>query len=167
MGLDCDKFTKYFVCPKCDTIYKFEDCYFERFGRTEIRKCSHIAQPNHRQVFRRKECGEALLKDLLLKDYILVIYIIYILKKFISRSEFTMNCELWRKRKVPSNFLTDIFDGRVWKDFMYIDNEPFLAAPNNYAFMLNNDWFQPFKHSIYMVVMNLPRELIFKEKMFS
>lgn len=56
----------------------------------------------------------------------------------------------------------------MWKDFMYIGGEPFLAAPNNFALMLNVDWFQPFKHSlysvgaIYIVFMNLPRELRFK-----
>jgi hypothetical protein len=50
---------------------------------------------------------------------------------------------------------------------MYIGGKPFFAAPYNYAFMLNVDWFQPFKHSIYSVgaiylaFMNLPRELRF------
>ncbi|XP_020894762.2 uncharacterized protein LOC110233779 [Exaiptasia diaphana] len=78
------------------------------------------------------------------------------------------NCELWRKRNIPKGFLADVFDGKVWKDFMYIEGKPFLAEPRNYALMLNVDWFQPFKHSIYsvgalyMVFMNLPRELRFK-----
>lgn len=46
--------------------------------------------------------------------------------------------------------------------------EAFLAVPRNYAFMLNVDWFQPFKHSLYrasalyMVLMNLPRSERFK-----
>ena len=49
-----------------------------------------------------------------------------------------------------------------------MDGEAFLAVPRNYAFMLNVDWFQPFKHSLYsvgalyMVLMNLPRSERFK-----
>lgn len=49
-----------------------------------------------------------------------------------------------------------------------MDGEAFLAVLRNYAFMLNVDWFQPFKHSLYsvgalyMVLMNLPRSERFK-----
>lgn len=179
LGLHDDKFTKYVVCPKCDSIYRFEDCFFERLGQTEIEKCSHVSQDNHRQEYRRKKCGEPLLKEVILKNGVKRLYprkvycynsVINTLKSFISRPGFTMNCELWRQRNVPTNFLADIFDGQVWKDFMYIDGEPFLAVPNNYSFMLNIDWFQPYKHSLYsvgvmyMVIMNLPRELRFKEE---
>ena len=48
--------------------------------------------------------------------------------------------------------------------------KPYLVALRNYAFMLNVDWFQPFKHSVYsegvlyMVLMNLPRAERFKPK---
>ncbi len=84
------------------------------------------------------------------------------------RPDFALKCELWRKRDVPRNFLADIFDGNVWKDWQYVEGQPFLASPNNFAFMLNVDWFQPYEHSIYsvgalyMVVMNLPRAERFK-----
>ena len=79
-----------------------------------------------------------------------------------------MKCEMWRNRKVPNGFLADIFDGRVWKEWQVINGEPFLSAPRNFAFMLNVDWFQPFKHSLYsvgalyLVLMNLPRSERFK-----
>ena len=73
-----------------------------------------------------------------------------------------------RERGVPVGFLADVFDGRVWKEWQYFNGEPFLAGPRNYAFMLNVDWFQPFKHSLYcvgalyMVLINLPRAERFK-----
>ena len=49
-----------------------------------------------------------------------------------------------------------------------MDGEVFLEVPRNYAFMLNVDWFQPFKNSfyrvsaLYMVLINLPRSERFK-----
>uniref|UniRef100_A0A1A7YTN3 Transposase domain-containing protein n=1 Tax=Iconisemion striatum TaxID=60296 RepID=A0A1A7YTN3_9TELE len=67
-------------------------------------------------------------------------------------------------------FLADVYDGQVWKEHQYINGEPFLAEPNNFALMLNVDWFQPFKNApysvgaIYLVILNLPREERFKEE---
>ena len=177
LGLNQDQFTKFVVCTKCDSLYKFEECYMERLGRTVIKNCSFVSQENHRQLFRRTPCGEPLLKEVVLKNgkkrlYPLKVYcynsIIENLKKLVTRPGFIINCESWRSRNVPHGFLADIFDGQVWKDYMYIQGGPFLASPQNYAFMLNVDWFQPFKHSLYsvgalyMVFMNLPRELRFK-----
>ena len=84
------------------------------------------------------------------------------------RPGFAVKCELWRNRGIPNGFRCDVFDGRIWKEWQYVEGEVFLAVPRNYAFMLNVDWFQPFKHSIYsagalyMVLMNLPRVERFK-----
>ena len=50
------------------------------------------------------------------------------------------------------------------------DGKPFLSQPHNFAFTINLDWFQPFKHSkysigaIYLTVMNLPRSLRNKQE---
>ena len=50
----------------------------------------------------------------------------------------------------------------------YFDGVPFLANPCNFALMLNVDWIQPYKHSvysvgiIYLVILNLPREERYK-----
>lgn len=47
---------------------------------------------------------------------------------------------------------------------MCVENVPFLSLPYNYAFSLNVDWFQPFKHTqhsvgiMYLAVQNLPRK---------
>ena len=56
----------------------------------------------------------------------------------------------------------------MWRDFLYVGREPLLAAERSLAFMINVDWFQPFKFSrysvgvIYLVLMNLPRNEQFK-----
>ena len=45
---------------------------------------------------------------------------------------------------------------------MYINGNPFLDEPYSFAFSINVDWFQPFKHTtdsvgaIYLSILNLP-----------
>ena len=69
---------------------------------------------------------------------------------------------------MPAGWLTDVYDGKLWKDWMQINDVPFLRVPGNLMLMLNLDWFQPYKHSpysvgvIYLVIQNLPRRLRFK-----
>ena len=64
----------------------------------------------------------------------------------------------------------DVYDGKVWKDFMTVEGVPFLSAPFNFALQLNVNWFQPFKHTqhsegvIYLSILNLPREDRFLKK---
>ena len=67
--------------------------------------------------------------------------------------------------------MCDIYNGQVWQEFQYVGGTPFLAAPYNLAFMLNIDWFTPYKHTpyysvsaIYLIVMNLPRSQRFKRE---
>ena len=63
--------------------------------------------------------------------------------------------------KIP-NVLGDIYDGRIWEDF--------LAQKYSWCLALNVDWFQPFSHvtdsvgALYMVILNLPRELRYKRE---
>lgn len=72
-------------------------------------------------------------------------------------------CETWRKRNVPDGWLTDFYDGKLWKQWMSVDSVPLLQTPGNLALMLNLDWFQPFNHTqysvgvVYLFVQNLPR----------
>ena len=63
------------------------------------------------------------------------------LKQFLQRPGFETKCKMWRRTDVPDRFLAAIFDGRDWKEWQYVDGNPHLAAPRNYAFMLNVDWF--------------------------
>ena len=177
LGIDQDKFVKYVVCPKCHQMYNFNDCYETVRGTKVARKCPFVQFPNHRQHFRRTQCGEPLLKEVSLKSGETTLYpfkvycynsVIANLQYFLQRPGFAAKCEMWRNRDIPDGYLADIFDGRIWKEWQYVSGEPFLSAPRNYGFMLNVDWFQPFKHSLYsvgalyMVLMNLPRTERFK-----
>ena len=51
LGIDQDKFIKYVVCPKCDTLYKFDDCYELQNRKRVSRKCTFIEFPNTGSIF--------------------------------------------------------------------------------------------------------------------
>lgn len=65
---------------------------------------------------------------------------------------------------VPFGTMSDVYDGRIWKEFLNPKGLPFLSLPYNFALALNVDWYQPFKRSIYscgamyVTMLNLPRE---------
>ena len=179
IGLVNDAFVKYVVCPKCHALYEFENSYHSVGMNRVSSKCSFVKFPNHRQRWRRQSCGATLLKEVTLKCGTTKLYphkvycytsIIESLRVLVKRLDFTAHCELWRQREVRSvaQVVCDVFDGRIWRDFQNNDGVPFLATPRNYAFMLNVDWMQPFKHTIYsvgvmyLVLMNLPRSERFK-----
>lgn len=86
------------------------------------------------------------------------------------RSGFLEKCEQWRHQNIPDFVTGDVYDGRIWQDFQYVNGQPFLAEPNHFSLMMNVDWYQPCKHApcsvgvIYLVVLNLPREERFKDE---
>ena len=96
--------------------------------------------------------------------------IVQSLQSLISRPNFLTNCEEWRHRINDTELLCDIYDGRVWKEFLVVDGKPFLSEPHNFAYSLNIDWFQPFKHvtdsvgAIYISILNLLRYLCYKSE---
>ena len=68
--------------------------------------------------------------------------------------------------------LSDIYDGRIWKEFKDPNEDRLFfrhdVSDSNLGIMLNLDWFQPFDNSqysvrvIYGVICNLPRSERFK-----
>ena len=82
----------------------------------------------------------------------------------IKRKDFFKKCELWRTRQQHPGIYSDIYDGKIWAEFQDPDGIPFLSLPYNYAFQLNVDWFNPYKHTkhsegaIYLSILNLPRQ---------
>ena len=79
------------------------------------------------------------------------------LQEMLNRPQFLELCEAWRS---ADDKYCDVYDGKVWKDFMNYEGKAFLSAPFNFGLI---DWFQPFNHTqhsegvIYLTVMNLPR----------
>jgi len=174
---DRDAFHKFVVCPNCNAIYKYSDAVEKIGTRTVPKCCTYTEYPNPSQARMRSPCNTVLTKRVTLKGskQILVpkkIYpyrsVIKSLEQLVKRRQFLELCEQWRQRHIPPDVLTDIFDGKLWKDFQKYDNVDFLAKPGNLALMLNVDWFEPFKDSpyavgvIYLAIMNLLREERFR-----
>lgn len=165
------EFTRFVVCRKCHHVYKLKNCK-DRNGLSK--KCEFVIFPNHPQRRMRQPCGTILLKTVELSSCKKILYphltycylsIETSLQSMLLRPSFITACSKWKTREVKSGVLQDIYDGRLWKEFQVCNNVPFLSEPYNFAFTINLDWFQPFKHStysigaIYMTVMNLPRDL--------
>ena len=128
----------------------------------------------HPQRQHRQQCSQRLMKKIksvkgnaaTFHPHLIYFYksVIESLQELMSRPGFIEECELWRQRNIPSGMYSDVYDGKVSKDFMYVNGQNFLASPFNYAFYLNVDWFQLFLHTqhsegaIYLSVLNLPRQ---------
>ena len=69
------------------------------------------------------------------------------LRQMVLRPGWIERCEKWRLHKDQEGVLRDIYDGKVWKEFLNPNGVAFLSVPLNFALTLNIDWFQPFKHT--------------------
>lgn len=170
-----DDFIEYVVCPKCLSVYYYEDCVYSHHGQKESKACPYIAHPNHPHHSRRVSCGAMLLKKVKTgRGHKLVPTKVYpyqplckSLTYLVQKEGFIDSCEMWRNREATENHLVDIYDGCVWYDYQI---NGFLQSPYNYMLTLNVDWFQPFTHieysvgAIYLAIQNLPRSERFKEE---
>lgn len=179
LGLKKDNFSKYVICRKCFALYKYDDCVKIIEGEKQSATCTNILFPNHTQIARRRPCGELLLKVVKLSDGSKCLYpfktycyksIEQSLEQLLRVPDFQRKCEKWRERRQDMGIMTDVFDGKIWKEFHLSDKNNFLKSEKNYGIMLNLDWFQPYEHVrysvgvMYAVVLNLPREERFKLK---
>ena len=162
----------YVVCPQCHSVYKYDECVLKNHnGTKESAKCSFVRFPNHPHRRKRQICGTQLLKRAKCgSSYQLVPRMVYAynsvissLTRLINRPNFLQKCEHWHHISRSPEMYCDVYDGKVWEDFMIVNEKPFLQLPNNLCLQLNVDWFAPFKHLqysvgvIYLVVENLPR----------
>ena len=169
-----EDFIRFVVCKKCYSVYNFKDC-FESHGTQLLSKvCTHKKHSSSRST-----CGALLLKSVKLNSGKVLLYPFKVycykslkssLQDFLLRSEFSELCEHWRSLNESCSEVRDIYDGKLWKDFHYVNGEPLLASPYVYAVIINIDWFQPFKltqasiGAIYLTVLNLPFQTRFKRQ---
>ena len=169
-----DHFNKLVVCTKCFATYDYEICFYVEGTQRFSKRCTCVKFPNHPHQRRRQLCGNLLLKtaEFLSGKKLLYPFKLYCykglqasLQTLLLRSEFYLNCQLWRDRSSSPDSLDDVYGGRIWNEF-----QSFLLYPLSFAFILNIDWFQPFTHTqasvgvIYLTVLNLPRFLRYKRE---
>ena len=161
------------MCPRCSALYDWRNCIIKKHnGLVESAKCTYVLYPNKPHVSHRDKCKATLMKEVkcglsykLCPRKVSVYKSIKSSLERFSQPEFYEKCEAWRKRCVSSSLYTDIYDGIIWKKFQNICDQPFLELPNSLAFILNIDWFNPYKHVvgvIYLVIANLPRSECYK-----
>lgn len=169
-------FQRYAVCKLCGTVWKLEECIEGHSINRKAKLCSHTS-PFRRRVNQAEVCGGILLKTVELASKRKVFYPLmtycYIdmhtsLQHLLLDESFVKNCNHWKYRKVSEGNLLDVYDGRIWKKFMRYKGLPFLEENHSYGFILNLDWFQPYKHLqysvgvIYLCVLNLPPNVRYK-----
>lgn len=174
LGFSKDSFIKYVCCPKCCTLYNYNECL-----TTADKRCNHIKYPNHTQERYRQPCNELLMKKVLSvqnkktylypKNVYAYFPLKYALQMLLKRKDL-LEVLLEKPKQSNSDLMLDVHDGNVWKSFKYTDNTFYFNNPRNLGVMLNIDWFQPFsniEHSvgvIYLAILNLPREIRFKKE---
>ena len=159
----------YVVCPECHSLYHYPDCV-EKVGTSVNSKlCSKV-------TFNRRNAP--LLKQVVTssgskKLYPFKTYSYYSvtegLKKLLLRPGISELITKYSKG-ARSPKISDITDGRIWREFRSSDGKLYFNNPDNYGLMLNCDWFQPFKHFtysvgvVYFMLLNLPRAIRFKRE---
>lgn len=167
-----DSFEKRVACKSCFSLYRYEECLSKSASLTSIKPCCFKPFNSSRQ------CGEKLMKEIISssghkKYYPHLIFCFASLKvslqNLVLYSNFVEECESTRQMFSTVGY-SDVYDGQLWKEFQTVQSSPFLCAPYCYGLLVNVDWFQPFKHSIYSVgviyiaFLNLPRLIRFKRE---
>lgn len=159
------------VCKSCNTLYELKDC---------LRKAGTVVIGINRCTLKpfTRTCNAYLMKEIITSNGHRKYYphkffcyrsLVSSLQELVMRNGFIAQCESTRNNFSSSGF-SDVFDGAIWKDFLKVDDVPYLSENNNYGLLLNVDWIQPFKHItysvgiVYLVVLNLPRSIRFKRE---
>ena len=168
-------YISYVMCSRCYKLYPPSFCLTVKdfSGVLTSAKCHYVAFPQHPQVYRRITCEEKLSKSIKCKNSKVIkftpryVYCYHSIKtsimNFNNRDTFWDLCNAWKQQPLDGSIMGDIYNGNIWHEF-----HNFVAPRHNLCFLLNVDWFQPFKHSsysigiIYLVILNLPRSVRFK-----
>ena len=180
VNIDLNTFAQYVVCVRCHSLYEYKECLTERNGKQESMKCMFVEYPRHPQQSRRQPCGEMLLKYVksvsgkcrLKPRKVFCSYdLITSISKILNENGIINLLQEWKSRVNSTICLSDVYDGRLWKEFQAqcSNDSNSVCEVVNLAFMLNVDWFNPFKTGtysagvIYLTILNIPRRFRFKE----
>lgn len=135
-----ETFVRYVVCSKCYSVYKYNDCFCNMNGAMVPQLCKHRSS-NFGPV-----CNGPLLKCVELLDNKILFYPLkvycylplhYYLSTLLNRPGFCEQCDHWKKEGRSSAVFKDIYDGKIWQDFLSYNGKPFLSDAFTYGVMLN------------------------------
>lgn len=156
------------------------DCVEGPVRQPKSKVCPFQPYCDHPHRRRRATCQTVLMKSVelvggrrILYPFLLYCYLDVeaTLQQVLQRANIDKCCEEWRHIQRKEDSYCDVYDGNIWQDFSNYDGSSFLSEPNNLALILNMDFFQPYKHlkgysvgGIYCIIMNLPREIRYKQE---
>ena len=178
LGFHGNQFQQFVVCPKCNSVYEFDQCIGQTArGQKYSKRCWYVPFPNHTRRQQRTECGTPLLNTVQSRSRAtyfrpIKVFCYQSLKKSIAllfqQEHFVKSIQLWRERRVPEDIMGDVYDGKLWHTFSDNNGKRFTDEPYNLMVFLNVDWFQPFTHvtysvgAMYLSIQNLPRSMRYK-----
>jgi len=139
---------QYIACPKCHKLYLSSSLPMSNC-------CTHVEYPEHPQDRLRQECRTSLVKKVnIQKGVVMKLILIYPITSIkqqlcnlFKREDFEQSMRKWKDRKIGDGVLSDIYEGKIWREFCDVDNKPFFTsskADTHLGLMLNLDWFNPF-----------------------
>ena len=155
----------YVVCKQCHSLYEYSQCLKKQGSKFVTEFCANCR--NNSPLMRIIVTSRGNQKFYPIRVYSYA-SLLSCLKPLFRRPGFLVECENWRT--MGNQKIKDVFQGRIWKQFLEVDGKPFLREPNSIVLMLNVDWFQSFKHReysvgvIYLSIMNLPLTLRYKRE---
>ena len=170
-----DNFTEkqvFIVCPNdsCNSLYLLEDV--SRGGSSMRCSSKMFGKDCGRQLCYQKHLAFGRSKWAPFKTFTFILPSAW-LKKMFQNKQFLGFLDSHLERHAQGGVLEDVWDGRIWNEFMSDPTDhtrPFLNNKNNLGLLINVDWFKPFKRSEYKVaalmltVLNLPRQERFHKK---
>ncbi|GBC16225.2 hypothetical protein GLOIN_2v1848891 [Rhizophagus irregularis DAOM 181602=DAOM 197198] len=162
------------ACTDCHKLHNVKDIIaYKEEGKVAIMNCPYKEYPNNPISSRNHQCNNPLSILKKNKDATIVVPRMFYPKPNIrqqlsilyQRPDFENMLKLSGTQRNENNIYSDIYDGKVWKNFPF-DGSTFFTtetATTHLGLLLNLDWFQPFSYTqhstgaIYASICNLPR----------
>lgn len=162
------EYKKFVVCPdpKCCKLY--EETLLQEASSIPLCEKQMYNSRCAKQLGYEKFLSFGKIRLMPYKTFVYLSPIVW-LKKFYNIEAFKWLLQIQQNYSSDSRYINDVWDGRIWKSFKDHDNW-FFQDIHNVAFIMNVDWFKPYKRSeykiggIYLNILNLPRTERYKTK---
>lgn len=158
---------KHVVCSSCHTLYTMPKCS-KTTASAQIKVCDKCS--GQKPLFKKVVTGSKWIR-LYPRLLFPACSLISSLGVLLASPGFADLCEEWRLgHATNSDQLNDVFNGKVWNEFLDDKGRLFFSEEFTIGLMLNVDWFNPFVHKVYscgvifLSILNLPRAIRYKRE---